>query len=138
MFDCMIFSARESFERVDESEDDALPTNGFYDSSGDEDEDTESDGSGNNSAEDSTPDPIKGYYYDAMIFQLGSFTKYKMFHTGNFRPGDVVQCYLYRCRTNPISFVLVPIFIKTVSELPNSIANIIDWNNDSEEGTDSE
>lgn len=47
--------------------------------------------------------------YDVIIMQLGSFTRYKMYHEDrNLLAGDVVQCHLHRRVNSPMAFVLIP------------------------------
>ena len=56
--------------------------------------------------------------YEALILQLGSFTRYQLYHTQPLVLGQLVQCHLYRRLTNPISYVLLPTSVHREADLP--------------------
>lgn len=44
---------------------------------------------------------------EALILQLGSFVRYKLYHTRPHPEGAVLQCHLHKRHTNPPSYVLL-------------------------------
>lgn len=67
-----------------------------------------------------SPPPQQHDYalYEALILQLGSFTRYQLYHTQSLVLGQLVQCHLYRRLTNPISYVLLPTSVHREADLP--------------------
>lgn len=52
----------------------------------------------------------QGYLSEALILQLGSFVRYKLYHASpDVSTGEVLKCYLYKRYTNPVSFVLLKV-----------------------------
>ena len=91
-------------------------------------------GSGSGSSPVPTPPPsdtdtdtaataVEGFLCEALILQLGSFTRYPLFHLASsaaLKPGDLVRCHLYRRYTNPPSYLLLPIDVSP-EQLPAAI-----------------
>ena len=64
--------------------------------------------------------------YDVIIMQLGSFTRYKMYHEDrSLQAGDVVQCHLYRRVNSPMAFVLIPTDLDTSKIHPSLVKDMV-------------
>jgi hypothetical protein len=66
-----------------------------------------------------------GQFYDAVILQLGSFTRYKLFRQRDaeeLHPGEIVKCHLYKCSKLKPHYVLLPLSLCDGRALPTSLA----------------
>jgi hypothetical protein len=59
--------------------------------------------------------------YDALILQLGSFHRYKLYSPHPKSIGELLPCNLYKRYSEPISYLLLPSDLD-MNELPASIA----------------
>ena len=84
--------------------------------------------------------------YDVIILQLGSFTRYKMYHPASdesdghaelgqvLQVGDVVQCHLYRRVNNPLTFILIPVSLNMTEIHPSMLKDIATISNSNGNG----
>lgn len=67
-------------------------------------------------------DKASGYISEALIFQLGSFKVYPVFHRKPLSKGELVKCHLLRQYTNPVTHALIPVD-EIIAEVPKYITN---------------
>ena len=64
--------------------------------------------------------------YDVIIMQLGSFTRYKMYHEDRtLQAGDVIQCHLHRRVNSPVAFILIPTAFDTSKIHPSLTKDVV-------------
>ena len=71
---------------------------------------------------------LDGYsVYEVLVLQLGSFARYRLYNRGALlHPGTMLQCRMYRRRTNPISYALLPTTVRGPLDLPQELAAELD------------